>query len=68
MYTTNEGKRVKEYLGDGVYAQTDSRMGIVLTTEDGISVINTIYLEPAVFQALLRFAAKAAIPDSSEPK
>ncbi len=35
----------KEYLGDGVYMDFDG-FHIVLTTEDGISVQNTVYLEP----------------------
>ena len=45
---------VKQYLGDAVYADTENEM-IKLTTEDGISVSNTIYLEPEVFAALLRY-------------
>ncbi len=40
----------KEYLGDGVYAERDER-GVVLTTEDGISVTNTVVLESAVLDA-----------------
>ena len=46
--------RNKEYLGDGVYACTD-QYGIILTTEDGISVTNEIYLEPDVVISLLRY-------------
>lgn len=46
----------KEYIGDGAYADFDG-FGIVLTTENGISVQNTVYLEPGVFAALLRYAA-----------
>ena len=46
----------KDYLGDGVYVDIDERMpGIVLTTEDGISIQNTIFLEPSVYVALLRW-------------
>lgn len=45
----------KTYLGDGVYANFDGYQ-IVLTTEDGYSVTNTIYLEPAVYTQLLRYA------------
>lgn len=41
----------KSYLGDGVYVQHDG-FSIVLTTEDGISTTNTIYLEPSVYNAL----------------
>ena len=48
---------MKEYLGDGVYADFDGRC-IVLTTEteDGRSVTNTIYLEGTVYEALKAFA------------
>lgn len=41
----------KTYLGDGVYAEM-SEIGIVLTTEDGIAVTNTIVLEPEVYAHL----------------
>lgn len=44
-------KHPKQYLGDGVYAQYDG-FHIVLTTEDGISVGNQIYLDPRVLAAL----------------
>jgi hypothetical protein len=44
----------KRYLGDGVYADIDRGM-VKLTTEDGISVINIIYLEPEVIDALMRY-------------
>jgi len=46
---------VKEYLGDGVYADDDG-FHVVLTTEDGIGVSNRIYLDPVVLQNLLRYA------------
>ena len=46
----------KTYLGDGVYADFDN-YNIVLTTEDGVSVTNRIYLERAVFDALTKFVA-----------
>lgn len=35
----------KEYVGDGIYIQKGEYNEIVLTTEDGITVTNTIYLE-----------------------
>ena len=41
----------KRYIGDAVYVELDP-CGIVLTTEDGISVTNRIVLEPEVWQAL----------------
>lgn len=47
----------KQYLGDGVYAELDPARMIKLTTEVGLAeATNTIYLEPAVFAALLHFA------------
>ena len=57
----------KQYIGDGVYAEMDQeRDRLVLTTENGISASNTIYLEPEVWDALQlyvrRFEAK---PDGS---
>jgi hypothetical protein len=42
------------YLGDGVFAQWEADQ-IKLTTDDGVYVTNVIYLEPQVFQALVRF-------------
>ena len=45
----------KQYLGDGVYASTDGYT-IQLTTENGIKTTNTIFLEPAVFSALIAYA------------
>lgn len=49
--TRNVTKNFKRYLGDGVYVLHDG-FGVVLTTENGISTTNTIYLEPPVYQAL----------------
>lgn len=48
----------KTYLGDGVYV-TWNGYDFTLTTENGISVTNTIVLEPAVFLALKAFVQKA---------
>ena len=42
---------MKRYLGDGVYADFDGYM-VKLTTETGISVTNTIFLDPQVWAAL----------------
>lgn len=47
---------LKTYLGDGVYADISDGM-IQLTTEDGVRVTNTIFLEPEVYQSLLNFVA-----------
>ncbi len=44
----------KQYLGDGVYADYDGYM-LILTTEDGENILNTIYLEPEVYVALTRY-------------
>ena len=46
---------MKSYLGDGVYAEWDDCSNLILTTENGISVENQIYLEPQIFAALERF-------------
>lgn len=49
----------KVYLGDSVYADVDD-MGfhIVLTTENGMVASNVIYLEPAVYAELVRYATR----------
>jgi hypothetical protein len=47
---------MKTYLGDGVYADIENNM-VKLTTEDGISVGNVIYLESEVYDALVNFVA-----------
>jgi hypothetical protein len=47
----------KTYLGDGAYAEYDG-YGIKLTTEDGISVQNTIYMEPSLITALINFVKR----------
>jgi hypothetical protein len=49
----------KAYLGDGVYVEIDDR-GLVLTTENGIAVTNTIVLEAEVLDALLLYVHKLA--------
>jgi hypothetical protein len=45
----------KEYLGDGVYAEVNDIPELILTTEDGISTTNTIYMETEVVMALLSY-------------
>lgn len=47
----------KAYIGDGVYADFDG-FNIVLTTENGVEVTNTIFLEPEVFMSLLKYAER----------
>jgi hypothetical protein len=49
---------LKTYLGDSVYADVDKGM-IKLTTENGLRATNTIFLEPEVYEALIRFADRA---------
>lgn len=44
-----------EYLGDAVYAEINADGNLVLMTEDHIRPENTIILEPAVWEALVRF-------------
>lgn len=48
---------MKAYLGDGVYVEFDG-YGLVLTTEDGISVTNCIVLEPEVYGELVKYAER----------
>ena len=45
----------KMYLGDAVYLANDIDGSLVLTTEDGVSTSNQIYVEPALFPGLIRF-------------
>lgn len=47
----------KTYLGDAVYAEYDGYQ-IRLTTSNGESETNEIFLEPKVYRALVRFVAK----------
>lgn len=46
---------IKVYLGDGAYAEYDG-FGIILTTEDGVSISNRIVLEPDMINRLIQFA------------
>jgi len=48
---------MKTYLGDAVYVAPDIR-GIKLTTSDGLTDTNTIFLEPGVIDALVKFLEK----------
>jgi hypothetical protein len=52
-------KPLKDYLGDGVYADFDG-CAFTLTTENGVSVTNTIVLEPQVMSALARYTKRIA--------
>ena len=42
----------KYYIGDAVYVEYDG-YNVILTTENGISVTNTIVLEPEVWDDLV---------------
>lgn len=46
--------QIKRYLGDSVYADFNG-FHIVLTTENGVEISNTIFLELEVFEELKRF-------------
>jgi len=48
---------LKTYLGDAVYADEWGH-GVELTTSDGISATNTIYLEPEVIAYLVKYLEK----------
>lgn len=45
---------IRQYLGDAVYCSFDG-YSVILTTEDGISASNTIYLEPKVIKCLIDY-------------
>ena len=46
---------MKEYIGDGAYAAVDAHGDVVLTTENGISVQNTVVMEPSVVRSFEDF-------------
>ena len=48
----------KIYLGDGVYASHREDDAIELTTENGVSVTNTVVLEFEVYNALIQYACR----------
>jgi hypothetical protein len=51
----------KKYLGDGVFIEeVANRGGLVLTTEDGYGITNTIFLEPEVVIALVVYIEEMA--------
>jgi hypothetical protein len=47
----------KTYLGDGLYAVFDGYY-FRLTSENGISVLDEVYLEPEVLKAFIEFTKK----------
>ena len=50
----NRTQHDKEYLGDGVYLSHDG-FQIWLTSEDGISVLNEIAIEPHLIDRLVAY-------------
>ena len=56
---------MKRYLGDSVYAEMRDGM-LVLTTENGWEISNTILLEPSVVSHLLSFIGAQFNPDEDE--
>lgn len=58
-------EKLKTYLGDGAYAEFDG-YSIILTTENGILVQNTVVLEPEALRALEHFVAR--IRESAKAK
>ena len=50
----------KSYLGDGLYARVEYG-AIVVTSENGISVLNEINIEPFVLFALINYALQQGI-------
>lgn len=55
---------IKNYLGDGVYVTYDG-YNIILTTENGISVQDEIFLDPSVVEAFLRYIKDLKNEDST---
>ena len=53
----------KRYLGDGAYAEWDD-FGVILTAGNGISVTDSVYLEPDVYQALVAFVDAHTAPET----
>lgn len=57
----------KQYLGDGVYAEFDGYYGVQLTSENGIQVLDTIYIEPKVMAALVVYWHNTVTREPEEP-
>jgi len=47
----------KWYLGDGVYVESDGH-DLVLTSENGIDVLDRIVLDDSTYEALLHYVAE----------
>ena len=50
----------KQYIGDGAYVEHNVHIqgDVLLTTSNGVSDTNSIYLEPEVLAELLQYMAK----------
>lgn len=44
----------KTYIGDGIYMEISSVGEVLLTTENGITVTNSIIMEPAHMELIFR--------------
>jgi hypothetical protein len=49
---------IRHYLGDGVYASLRPDHSVILTTENGVSITNTIVLEWEVLMAFDEYLTK----------
>jgi hypothetical protein len=49
---------MKAYIGDGVYADIKDGF-LILTTENGICTTNTIWMDEAVLQHLMKYLERA---------
>lgn len=59
----------KEYIGDGLYAELNTG-SVVVTSENGVRVLDTVVIEPHTFQALFAFAVREGfiLPDGTLPR
>lgn len=55
---------MKIYLGDGAYVVYDG-LGYTLTAENGVEVTDTVYLEPEVCDAFIKFVEQTRAPNNS---
>lgn len=55
MRTSITNHTKKEYIGDGVYIQPTDFGDYLLTTENGIEVTNSIWLEHRMFDLLIQY-------------
>lgn len=57
----------KKYIGDGAYVDYDG-YHLVLTTENGISIQNTVCLEPMVWESLKRYVEALEAEQAQESR